>query len=76
MLTRSRERSDHVGLLGIGAAALAVGCCAGLPLLAGAAASIGTAAAIGIGAGGIVAVGAVPALNRSSQQCVSGGPTY
>jgi hypothetical protein len=64
MLTRSRERSDRVGLLGIAAATLAVGGCAGLPLLAGAAASIGTAAAIGIGAGGLVAVTVAARLNR------------
>jgi hypothetical protein len=57
-----RQRSDHVGLLGIGAAALAVACCAGLPVLAGTAASIGVAAAIGIGVGGVVAVGAAALL--------------
>jgi hypothetical protein len=55
----SRERPERVGLLGVGAAVVAIICCAGLPLLAGAVATIGIGAAIGVGAGGLVVVAAV-----------------
>jgi hypothetical protein len=52
-------RRERFPLLTAGAAAAAVVCCAGLPLLAGAAAGIGATAAIGVGAGALVALVAV-----------------
>jgi hypothetical protein len=55
----SRERPERVGLLSVGAAVVAIICCAGLPLLAGGVATIGIGAAIGVGAGGLVVVAAV-----------------
>jgi hypothetical protein len=57
----SRERPERVGMLGVGAAAVAVLCCAALPFVAGVIASIGIGAAIGVGAGGLAVVAAVAA---------------
>lgn len=65
---RPADRSDHVGLLAIGAAALAVACCAGLPLLAGTATAIGAVAVLGIGAGSIVVIVAVAAVLGSARR--------
>jgi hypothetical protein len=76
-------RPDRLAVLGIGAAAVALACCAGLPLLVGALAGVSVAAVAGVGLGivaFVVAVGVVlGALRARRRSCdsdeASGGLT-
>ena len=47
------------GLLGVGAVALAIGCCAALPLAVALAGSIAVGALVGVGAGAVALLGLV-----------------
>ena len=74
MAAERQGRSSGVTLLALGAAALAVVCCAGLPLLIAALGGLTLAAVLGIGAGAVVLgaialLVAIPVRARRHREC-------